>query len=353
MTDKIEVPTEEQIYQWSLGWREFDPEDHWTTEERILRCAARLIHEALLREAAKPVQSTSGKIEVPEIEYSVLRKFADDKRCSFKDLCDAVREAVESPLRLRAELLREAGGPRKLGTCPICNGNDGDVPCAYTTERPEGCLRVERLRQDAAQSECCTNPAQCWEPCGDLGKSAGHARPHPLSELLADQRPPDDDLRRATDAALRDMYDEAARPDNAITIDEFVAWLEADPEMKVAIDRERLWARGVRNDLEELRRDAETTAAWGRDDLMALAAVRYCIGRMTHIVGDCVDWLIDQWPNFGESIKRTILRDVREAMARDDEDRAEGREHRTLGGDCDRAEWDRFLDFAAEREGGR
>lgn len=99
MTDKIEVHTEEQIYQWALGWREFDAYEKWTTEERILRCAARLIHEALLRESAQH--------------------------------------------------------------------------------------------------------------------------------------------------------------DNTITIDELVAQLEADPEMKVAIDRERLWARGVRNDLEELRRDAE------------------------------------------------------------------------------------------------
>jgi hypothetical protein len=29
--------------------------------------------------------------------------------------------------------------------CPICYGNDADVPCAYTTERKAGCLRVKRL----------------------------------------------------------------------------------------------------------------------------------------------------------------------------------------------------------------
>ena len=27
--------------------------------------------------------------------------------------------------------------------------------------------------------------------------------------------------------------------------------------------------------------------AWGCDGLMALAALRYCLGRMTYIVGDC------------------------------------------------------------------
>lgn len=30
---------------------------------------------------------------------------------------------------------------------------------------------------------------------------------------------------------------------------------------------------------------------WGRSDLMATAAVRYCLGRCSYIVGDCVDWL--------------------------------------------------------------
>lgn len=36
--------------------------------------------------------------------------------------------------------------------CHVCAGNDADAPCAYTTEKPEGCLRVERLAQPA-QSE--------------------------------------------------------------------------------------------------------------------------------------------------------------------------------------------------------
>lgn len=31
--------------------------------------------------------------------------------------------------------------------CAVCGGNDGDMPCAYTTERPAGCLRAERLKK--------------------------------------------------------------------------------------------------------------------------------------------------------------------------------------------------------------
>lgn len=94
-------------------------------------------------------------------------------------------------------------------------------------------------------------------------------------------------------------------------------------------------AAGCASDVEHVvRRDV----AWGRDDLMALAAVRYCLGRSSYIVGDCVDWLHYQWPNLSGSIKRTIARDVDEAIARDDDARECGK-YRPLGWDCDRAQW--------------
>lgn len=31
--------------------------------------------------------------------------------------------------------------------------------------------------------ECCNNPSQCWEPCGDLGKSEEHARLSESSDI--------------------------------------------------------------------------------------------------------------------------------------------------------------------------
>ena len=78
---------------------------------------------------------------------------------------------------------------------------------------------------------------------------------------------------------------------------------------------------------------------WGRDDLMALAAVRYCLGRSSYIVGDCVDWLHKQWPHLSAGIRKSIARDIEEEIARDDEARIQGREHKPLGWDCDRARW--------------
>lgn len=41
---------------------------------------------------ARPVPAQSE----PNIEYSVLRKFADEKRCNFIDLCNAVEQAIST-----------------------------------------------------------------------------------------------------------------------------------------------------------------------------------------------------------------------------------------------------------------
>ena len=81
-------------------------------------------------------------------------------------------------------------------------------------------------------------------------------------------------------------------------------------------------------------------AAFGRNGLMALAAVRYCLGRMSYIVGDCCDWLRCAWPMLPESICKIIARDIDEAFKRDDEARERGDRHRPLGMDMDRAQWE-------------
>jgi hypothetical protein len=81
--------------------------------------------------------------------------------------------------------------------------------------------------------------------------------------------------------------------------------------------------------------------AWGRGDLMAIAAVRYCLGRQSYIVSDCASWLIAAWPDLSEDARKTICRDVDEEFARDDEARERNAEYKPLGADCDRADWER------------
>lgn len=84
---------------------------------------------------------------------------------------------------------------------------------------------------------------------------------------------------------------------------------------------------------------------YGRADLMAIAAVRYCLGRMSYIVGDCADWLIAEWGQIEEGARRTIQRDIEDAFARDDDARAMGNEYKPLGMDCDRASWERVREL--------
>lgn len=93
---------------------------------------------------------------------------------------------------------------------------------------------------------------------------------------------------------------------------------------------------------------------FGRDDLMAIAAFRYCLGRMTYIVSDCADWLIQQWPNISKQAQAIIRRDLEEAFQRDDADRLNNSIHKALGHDCDRNEWERVrdhIDAAMQRNG--
>ena len=86
---------------------------------------------------------------------------------------------------------------------------------------------------------------------------------------------------------------------------------------------------------------------WGRDDSMAVAAVRYCLGRMTYITSDCGEWLVQQWPNIKPSARAVIARDIDDAFARDDKAREAGDTYRPLGRDCDRAVWQKVRELWA------
>lgn len=77
---------------------------------------------------------------------------------------------------------------------------------------------------------------------------------------------------------------------------------------------------------------------WG---FMVIAGFRYCLGRRTYIVGNCADWLIEQWPNFEENTKDVIKRELEEKFSRDDTARSRNDDYLPLGDDCDRAEWER------------
>ena len=51
------------------------------------------------------------------------------------------------------------------------------------------------------------------------------------------------------------------------------------------------------------------------DQLMAIAAHRYCLSRQqTYIVGVCIEWLYAHWGMFTENTQQLILRDTVSAL---------------------------------------
>ena len=78
---------------------------------------------------------------------------------------------------------------------------------------------------------------------------------------------------------------------------------------------------------------------YGRDELMVIAAVRYCLGRQTYIVSDCATWLIANWERFAPGTRKLIQRDIEKAFAEDDRLFSIGYHYRPLGMDCDGADW--------------
>lgn len=77
-------------------------------------------------------------------------------------------------------------------------------------------------------------------------------------------------------------------------------------------------------------------------DTLVISAVRYALGRMTYIVGDTAR--IAATANITPHAREVILRDLAEAIERDDYARSKGNDALygglPLGMNCDRKEWE-------------
>ena len=69
-------------------------------------------------------------------------------------------------------------------------------------------------------------------------------------------------------------------------------------------------------------------------DGMVIYATRYCLGRRSYAVGECVAYLVANWEHLDLRTRFVIRRDIREAIA-------EGR----TGMDIDEADWKRVLEL--------
>jgi hypothetical protein len=52
------------------------------------------------------------------------------------------------------------------------------------------------------------------------------------------------------------------------------------------------------------------------DQLMAMAAHRYCIGRSSYIPGSCMEWIRATWAEFEPNTQNVMLRDTVEELVR-------------------------------------
>lgn len=67
---------------------------------------------------------------------------------------------------------------------------------------------------------------------------------------------------------------------------------------------------------------------------MVIAAFRYCLGRRTYIVSDCVAWLKEIWPLLEDRDRLLIRKEVDKALAMD-----------RAGDSCDKDEWIKIMEL--------
>ena len=68
------------------------------------------------------------------------------------------------------------------------------------------------------------------------------------------------------------------------------------------------------------------------DQLMVMAAHRYCLGRSSYIVSSCIEWLDRHWDQISDNTKQVVLRDTQSAVSEN-----------LAGHDFDRRAWQAFL----------
>jgi hypothetical protein len=140
---------------------------------RSVQYASKKVYDAMLS-AAPPPPSAPAQQSVREAfeSYQLGRfQYADISR-------DTDGRYWHAPMELEWETWQSALSTSPLldkndqaDKCPACNGNDLDAPCAYTTEKPAGCLRVARLwpKPDSNELVELRRDAERWRYCVSRG----------------------------------------------------------------------------------------------------------------------------------------------------------------------------------------
>jgi hypothetical protein len=87
-------------------------------------------------------------------------------------------------------------------------------------------------------------------------------------------------------------------------------------------------------------------------DLLWIGSFRYFLGRMTISTHAFCDALINNWGAIPNRAKAVIVRDLSEEIKRDDDDRLQSKEHKSLGHDCDSQKWREVMRFIQQPQQG-
>ena len=90
----------------------------------------------------------------------------------------------------------------------------------------------------------------------------------------------------------------------------------------------------------------------GPGQFVVVAVFRYCLGRQTYVVQECVDWLLLHWPSIDQPVRNLIRSELDRAFEQDDAARAshDASGYKPLGWDCDREQWQRVRSMWANAE---
>jgi len=94
------------------------------------------------------------------------------------------------------------------------------------------------------------------------------------------------------------------------------------------------------------KQDKELLACFNVDSPSDLVfwSFRYFLGRMTIQTSCFADQLATCWPHLDARVQALIKRELEEEFRRDDEARANKKDWKPLGHDCDRGSWQKVRD---------
>ena len=82
------------------------------------------------------------------------------------------------------------------------------------------------------------------------------------------------------------------------------------------------------------------------EELIYLAAMRYCMGRATYMPGVFRDEVKSKWSMFSDPVKEFFIRDLKDEIERSDEmEGPDGEGQGLLGMECDEATWRELLEW--------